>query len=173
MVASIVSISIHHGLPDSLRSVVVQPAVGPEGLGEIQLIIHFIDLLKVIKVHEALIIQLVRLVLTAAKVSVGVRELVLSNEVVTPHPACQEQPKAVGISGKRAVNPRIPYLISLLLNGCESLGAIKACSTMLGPDPAANCGMHISSAGMRKAVSSASTWDALSGGLGMQHQCRH
>ena len=68
-VASVVSMSIHHGLPDGVRSVVLQP-VGPKGLRDvhliIQLIIQVISLLKVIKVLKALIVQFVLLALTAA-----------------------------------------------------------------------------------------------------------
>ena len=68
-VASVVSMNIHHGLPDGVRSVVLQP-VGPKGLRDvhliIQLIIQVIGLLKVIKVLKALIVQFVLLALTAA-----------------------------------------------------------------------------------------------------------
>ena len=67
--------SIHHGLPDGMRGVVLQP-VGSKGLRDvhliIQLIIQVISLLKVTKVLKALIAQFVLLALAAANVAIGV-----------------------------------------------------------------------------------------------------
>lgn len=67
--------SIHHGLPDGMRGVVLQPEMS-KGLRDvhliIQLIIQVISLLKVTKVLKALIAQFVLLALAAANVAIGV-----------------------------------------------------------------------------------------------------